>query len=401
MDMNLTPEEAKFRDEMRAFFRTRIPEELRRKGYEGRQFSKEDYVNTMRILNAHGLAVPHWPVEWGGRDWTPFQKNIYKDEYYLSGTPEPSGFNLGMLGPVLIQFGTEEQKKFFLPKLRNFDVWFCQGFSEPGAGSDLASLKTTARRDGDHYVVNGHKIWTSQGHHADWCFLLARTSQSAKKQDGISFILVQMNTPGITVRPIITLDGRHEVNEVFWDNVRVPVANLVHVEGRGWDVAKFLLGNERSGIARVGVSKLRIQRARELAKTIETARGTLADDPRLKDRMTELEVELKALEIATMRAVAAETKRHDSGKPDPISSVLKLKGSELTQATTELLVQVAGPWSTPWQPDRQDKRPNEPVVGPAWANSLAPNYYYMRAATIYGGSNEIQRNILSKAVLGL
>jgi alkylation response protein AidB-like acyl-CoA dehydrogenase len=401
MDLRLTPEEARFRDEIRAVFRTRIPEEIRKKGLAGKQFTKDDYVTTIRILNTLGLAAPHWPVEWGGKDWSPVQKYIYKEEQYLSGTPEPSGFNLSMLAPVLMAFGTREQKEYFLPRIRNFDIWFCQSFSEPGAGSDLASLRATAKRDGDHYVVNGHKIWTSTAHHADWTFLLARTSaDTAKKQEGISFILVDMNTPGITVRPIITLDGRHETNEVFWDNVRVPVSNLVGPEGRGWDVAKYLLGNERSGIARIGLSKLRIQKAREFSALVDTGQGRLSQDARLRDRMTELEVELKALEICAMRAAASEGKSGEA-KADPISSILKLKGSELQQATTELLVQVAGPWSTPWQPDRQDRRTNEPVVGPEWAPPLAPNYYYSRAASIFGGSNEVQRNILAKAILGL
>jgi alkylation response protein AidB-like acyl-CoA dehydrogenase len=401
MDLRLTAEEAKFRDEMRTFFRTQVPEELRRKGLLGQQPSKQDFVTVMRILDAHGMAAPHWPAAWGGRNWTPFQKYIYKEELYLSGTPEPSGFNVGMLGPVLIQFGTQAQKEYFLPKLRNFDLWFCQSFSEPGAGSDLAALKTTAKRDGDHYVVNGHKIWTSSAHHADWTFLLARTNpNTSKRQEGISFMLVDMKTPGITVRPIITLDGRHETNEVFWDNVRVPVANLIHKEDFGWDVAKFLLGNERSGLARVGYSKLRLQRARELAELVDAGRTRLSEDHRLRERITELEVELKALEIMSMRAVSGEGKA-GAGKPDPISSILKMKGAELLQMATETLVNVSGPHSTPWQPDRQDHRRNEPMVGPDWAAPLASNYFYFRAASIYGGSNEIQRNILAKAVLGL
>ena len=257
MDLRFTPEEAAFRDEVRGFFRTALPEPIRRKLVDGHHPSKEDIVTWQRILNARGWAVPHWPVEYGGTGWSPVQQYIFLDEMQQAPAPQPLPFGVNMVGPVIFTFGTDAQKSRFLPRIANLDDWWCQGFSEPGAGSDLASLKTTAKRDGDHYVVNGQKTWTTLAQHADWIFCLVRTDPAAKKQEGISFLLIDMKTPGVTVRPIQTIDGGHEVNEVFFDDVRVPVENLVGEENKGWDYAKFLLGNERIGIARVGVSKER------------------------------------------------------------------------------------------------------------------------------------------------
>ena len=260
MDLRFTPEELAFRDEVRAFIRDNLPAEIRERMRLGYGPRKEDTVAWQRILNKRGWAAMSWPKEWGGPGWTSVQKMIFLEENQVAPAPELSSFNITMLGPVLIQFGTEEQKKRFLPRAANLDDWWCQGFSEPGAGSDLASLKTAAKRDGDHYVVNGQKIWTSTAHHADWCFVLVRTNpNAAKRQEGISFLLVDMKTPGITVRPIISIDGSHHLNEVFFDDVRVPVENRVYEENRGWDVAKFLLGNERTGIARLGKSKERVR----------------------------------------------------------------------------------------------------------------------------------------------
>ena len=270
------------------------------------------------------------------------QQYIFKEEMHTAPAPEPLSFNVNMIGPTLIAFGTEEQKRHFLPKISSLDYWFCQGFSEPGAGSDLASLRTSAVRDGDHYVINGQKLWTSTAHHADWCFLLVRTDPQARKQQGITYLLMDMKTPGITVRPIITLDGHHETNEMFLENVRVPVANRLGEENKGWDYAKYLLGHERSGIARVGVSKMRLRRARDLARRVPAGNATLADDPRFRERAAAIEVELKALEITQMRLIAEIAKSAASGRPDPKASILKLKGSELQQAATGLLLEVAG-----------------------------------------------------------
>ena len=260
MDLRFTPEELAFRDEVRAFFRTNLPEGIRGKLVEGKHLAKDDIVTWQRILNKKGWAVANWPVERGGTGWTPVQQYIFQEELQLTPAPQPLGFGVTMVGPVMIAFGSEEQKQRFLPRIANLDDWWCQGFSEPGAGSDLASLRTAAKRDGDHYIVNGQKTWTTLAQHADWIFCLVRTDPQAKKQEGISFLLIDMKTPGITVRPIVTIDGGREVNEVFLDDVEVPAENLVGQENRGWDYAKYLLGRERTGIARVGLSKERIRR---------------------------------------------------------------------------------------------------------------------------------------------
>ncbi len=397
MDLSFTPEERAFRAEMREFFTTQIPQRIRDEVQRGEHVSREDQVTAQRILNAHGLAVPHWPAQWGGRDWTPVQMYIYQDELQQACVPPPLGFNTNMVGPVIAQFGSEEHKQKFLPATANLDIWWCQGFSEPGAGSDLASLGTTAVRDGDHYVVNGQKTWTTLGQYADWIFCLARTDKSAKKQMGISFILIDMKTPGITVRPIQTIDGGVEVNEVWFDEVRVPVENLVGEENKGWDYAKFLLGNERTGIARVGVSKARIRRIKQLASLERVGDITMMDEPHFREKVAAVEVELKALEMTQLRVVADERHR-ERGKPNPASSILKLKGSELQQATTELLMDVVGPYILPY--DDHEEGSNEPPVGPDYAAEAAPTYFNWRKISIYGGSNEIQRNIVAKAILG-
>jgi pimeloyl-CoA dehydrogenase large subunit len=397
MDLSFTSEERAFRAEMREFFTTQIPQRIRDEVQRGEHVSREDQVTAQRILNEHGLAVPHWPAQWGGRDWTPVQMYIYQDELQQACVPPPLGFNTNMVGPVIAQFGSEEHKQKFLPATANLDIWWCQGFSEPGAGSDLASLGTTAVRDGDHYVVNGQKTWTTLGQYADWIFCLARTDKSAKKQMGISFILIDMKTPGITVRPIQTIDGGVEVNEVWFDEVRVPVGNLVGEENKGWDYAKFLLGNERTGIARVGVSKARIRRIKQLAALERVGDITMMDEPHFREKVAAVEVELKALEMTQLRVVADERKR-ERGKPNPASSILKLKGSELQQATTELLMDVVGPYILPY--DDHEDGSNEPPVGPDYAAEAAPTYFNWRKISIYGGSNEIQRNIVAKAILG-
>jgi len=398
MDLRFTEEELAFRAEVRDFFRTALPASIRQKLVEGRHAGKEDLVAWTRILHAKGWAVPHWPVEWGGTGWSPVQQYLFQDEMQQAPAPQPLAFGVNMVGPVIYTFGSDAQKRRFLPRIANLDDWWCQGFSEPGSGSDLASLKTTARRDGDAYVVNGQKTWTTLAQHADWIFCLARTDMAAKKQEGISFLLVDMRSPGITVRPIQTLDGGHEVNEVFFDDVRVPVENRVGEENRGWDYAKFLLGNERVGIARVGVSKERLRRIRELAAIERAGDVPLIENPRFREKLAAVEVELKALEITQLRVVAAERNRAGA-KPDPASSILKIKGSELQQATTELLMEVVGPFALPYAPE-EDRR-NEPPVGPDWAASVAPTYFNWRKISIYGGSNEIQKNIIAKAILGL
>jgi len=399
MDLRFTPEENAFRDEVRTFLRAALPESIRRKMIEGRRLAKEDLVGWQRILNAKGWAVPHWPVGWGGTNWSPVRQYIYREELQQAPAPDPLPFGVNMVGPVIIAFGSEAQKRRHLPRIANLDDWWCQGFSEPGAGSDLASLKTAARREGDHYVVNGQKTWTTLAQYADWMFCLARTDQAAKKQDGISFLLIDMKTPGITVRPITTIDGGQEVNEVFFDDVRVPIENRVGEENRGWDYAKFLLGNERSGIARVGVSKARLRRLREIAALERVGDKPLIEDERFRVKIAAIEVELKALEMTQLRVVAAERR---GNRPDPASSILKIKGSEIQQAISELLLEAIGPYAVVGEaPHEEDERWNEPPVGHDWATGLAPQYFNMRKVSIYGGSNEIQKNIIAKAILGL
>ncbi|MGO4671578.1 acyl-CoA dehydrogenase family protein [Bosea sp. 2YAB26] len=399
MDLRFTPEEIAFRDEVRQFFRTEIPASIRRKVSEGLGLAREDYVTSQRVMNARGWAVPHWPSEWGGQDWSPIQRYIFTEEMLLAAVPLPQQFNCYMVGPVIAAFGSQSQKEKHLARIANLDEWWCQGFSEPGAGSDLASLKTRAVRDGNHYVVNGQKTWTTLGQHADWIFCLVRTDPAAKKQAGISFILIDMKTPGITLRPIITLEGRHEVNEVFFDDVRVPVENLVGEENRGWDYAKFLLANERVGIARIGLSKERLARIKRLAKEMPAGDGVLWDDADFRERFALVEIELKALEITQMRVVAAQGRR-DPNKPDPASSILKIKGSQLQQATTELLLEVAGPFALA-APLRTGDLTNDWPFEHDWADAAAASYFNNRKVSIYGGSNEIQKNIIAKAVLGL
>ncbi|MEH3119135.1 MAG: acyl-CoA dehydrogenase family protein [Methylorubrum populi] len=393
MDLRFTPEETAFRQEVRAFFRSEIPAGIRRKVSEGRSLAREDYVSSQRILNAKGWAVPHWPKEWGGQDWDPIRRTIFMDELMQAAVPLPLQFNCFMVGPVIAAFGDEAQKRRFLPRIANLDDWWCQGFSEPGAGSDLASLKTKGVRDGDHYVVDGQKTWTTLGQYADWIFCLVRTDPAARKQAGISFLLVDMKSPGIAVRPIVTIDGRHEVNEVFFDSVRVPVENLVGEENKGWDYAKFLLANERTGIARIGLTKERVARVKRLARETPAGAGTMWDDADFRARVATIEIELKALEITQMRVAAAQSRR-DASKPDPASSILKIKGSELQQAATELLVELAGPLSLP-APVPDDADP----LG--WEAFATPAYLNTRKVSIYGGSNEIQRNVIAKAILGL
>ena len=399
MDLRFTPEENAFRAEVRAFMKEKLPPAMRAKVIEGRRLGKEDLVAWQRILNAKGWGVPHWPKEWGGTGWTPVQMYLFRDEMQQAPAPEPLPFGTNMLGPVLIAFGNEAQKKHFLPRIANLDDWWCQGFSEPGAGSDLASLKTSAKRADGHYIVNGQKTWTTLAQFANWIFCLVRSNPAAKKQEGISYLLIDLKTPGITVRPIQTIDGGHEINEVFFDDVKVPVENLVGEENKGWDYAKFLLGNERTGIARVGASKARIRRLKELA-ALEQANGKpLIADQRFRAKIAAVEVELKALEMTELRVVAARTR---SNKPDPASSILKIKGSEIQQAITELALEIVGPYALPDQaPHNESDRWNEPPVGPEWAGPLAPQYFNYRKTSIYGGSNEIQKNIITKAILGL
>ncbi len=349
MRLELSEEDAAFREEMRTFFTTEVPQEIRDAVASRGELSKEHIVESQRILNAAGLAVPGWPVEWGGRDWTPLQRHIWHEEMQRACVPIPLAFNASMVGPVIATFGSQEQKERFLPATANLDIWWSQGFSEPDAGSDLASLRCAAVRDPStgsgqaaDFVVNGQKTWTTLGQYGDWIFCLVRTDPDApKRQQGISFLLVDMTSPGVTVRPIELIDGGHEVNEVFFEDVRVPAENLVGEENKGWDYAKFLLGNERVGVAPVGQTKRVLAQAKEWATTSGPGGTSLLDDPLVAAQFADLENELLALELTALRVVAHST----DGKPHPASSVLKLKGTELQQAVSELVVDLAGPRS--------------------------------------------------------
>jgi pimeloyl-CoA dehydrogenase large subunit len=400
MDLRYTPDELAFREEVRTFLRENLDPEIRQKLIDGEHMDKDDLVTWSRILNEKGWAVPHWPVEYGGTGWDPMKQYIFLEETQKWPAPQPLAFGVNMVGPVIYTFGSLAQKERFLPAIRNLDDWWCQGFSEPGAGSDLASLKTRAVRDGDHYVVNGQKTWTTLAQYADWIFCLVRTDPEAKKQEGISFLLIDMKTPGIEVRPIVTIDGGREINEVFFTDVRVPAENLVGQENKGWDYAKFLLGNERTNIARVGMSKQRVARIRELAAKEMSSGRPLIEDERFCEKLASIEIDLKALELTQLRVVAADAKRGNTGKPDPASSILKIKGAEIQQATTHLLMEVMGPYAMPYHA-QEDDRWNEPPIDPDYAATVAPGYFNFRKVSIYGGSNEIQKNIIAKAVLGL
>ena len=350
MDLNFSAEDSVFRDEVRAWLAASIPPDLRTRVLEYQELSKEDLVRWHKILAKKGWIAPSWPAEWGGTGWSPVQRYIFEEESALAGAPPVAPFGPTMCASVLLRFGTEEQKKRFLPSIYDGSVFWCQGYSEPGSGSDLASLKTRAERRGDHYVVNGQKTWTTLGHYGDWIFCLVRTGfESAKKQDGISFLLIDMATPGITVRPLVLLDEGHEVNEVFFDDVKVPLENLVHEENKGWTVAKYLLGHERLNTGRIGASKRELAKLKTMAASAMIAGKPLLEDVRFRDRLARVEIELMALEVTNMRFLD-EMRR--TGNIGPEVSMLKIKGTEIQQALTELTMQVAGPAAQAFRPIR-------------------------------------------------
>lgn len=388
MQLSMNVAEARFGDELRDFFTTKIPEDIRQRVRRGEMRFPEDMVTAQQILNAHGLAVPHWPVQWGGRDWSALQRQIWAQEIQLACVPEPLAFNTKMVGPVIAEFGSQQQKERFLAPTANLDIWWCQGFSEPEAGSDLASLRTTAVRDGDDYVVNGQKTWTTLGQHADWIFLLARTDPAApKRQAGISFLLAEMDTPGITLRPIKLIDGSHEVNEVFFEDVRIPATQLVGEENRGWTYAKFLLNNERSGIAGVGIAKVALAELKKHAAATPMGSGSLLNDPVFATRVAEIETALLALELTQLRVSLSPT-------DTPVSSILKLRGSQLQQAVSELALEVAGANGLRVVSEVKETETD-------WSALVGPHYLNIRKTSIFGGTNEVQRNIIAGTILGL
>lgn len=390
-----------FRDEVRTFLRSNLPAHIRRQTELTPSYvSKEDTQAWHKILYQKGWIASNWPVEYGGTGWTAVQRHIFDEEYQAAGAPRLSPFGLMMVGPVIYTFGTEEQKRQHLPAILSGDVFWCQGYSEPGAGSDLASLRTRADRDGDHYVVNGSKIWTSHAHHADWIFALVRTDQQAKKrQEGISFLLIDLNTPGVERRPIVSIDGGHYLNEVFFTDARVPLANRVGEENKGWTYAKFLLGNERTGIAGVGKSRKKIERILEAAENeSDGTGGRLADRPEFLSRVAALSAKLDALEVSNLRMLAAEASGRQVG---PEASLLKINGTEIEQALNELYMEALGNYAHPYQPESLRIDVNSGIAGPDHGRGVMTEHLLRRAASIYGGTNEVQRDIIAKRVLGL
>ncbi|WP_417617458.1 acyl-CoA dehydrogenase family protein [Parasphingorhabdus sp.] len=398
MNLEFTEEEKAFRAEVREFIENNYPQNIGTRGVQD-ELSREDMLAWHKILGKKGWSVPAWPTEYGGTDWTPTQRYIWGEENARKNTVMPLPFGVAMVGPVIYTFGNEEQKAQHLPGIRSGDVWWCQGYSEPGAGSDLASLKTTAVRDGDDYIINGQKTWTTLAQHADWGFFLCRTDADAPKpQMGISFILVDMNTPGIEVRPIKLIDGGYEVNEVWLTDVRVPASNLIGEENKGWTYAKFLLAHERSGIAGVARSKRGVEQLKEIAASELLDGKPLIEDMGFAQKISQLEIDLSALEITELRTLAGE----QAGKgPGPESSLLKVKGTEIQQRLTELTLEAVGHYGTPDFRSFPDDGSNDFPIGPDYAHHAAPTYFNMRKTSIYGGSNEIQRNIITKMILGL
>jgi alkylation response protein AidB-like acyl-CoA dehydrogenase len=375
MDLNYSPEEQGFRDDVRSWLNANLPADLKEKVATYAHLSREDLLRWHRILAKKGWVAPGWPKEWGGTAWNVVQRYIFEEELGYVGAPPLIPFGLSMCAPVLLRFGSEAQKKRFLPRIYNGDDFWCQGYSEPGSGSDLASLKTKAVRNVDSYVVTGQKIWTTLAHYADWIFCLVRTDPGGeKRQEGISFILMDMKSPGVTVRPLMLMDGAHEVNEVFFDEVKVPADQLVHEEGKGWTVAKYLLGHERMNTGRIGGSKRELAALKEYSKERK--------DVRFRDRLARLEIELMALEITNLRFL--DRMRRTGQPPGADVSMLKIKGTEIQQGITELALQAA-----------------DPAASDDLTTALQKRYLSMRKTTIYAGSNEIQRNIIAKMTLGL
>ncbi|MFQ3234946.1 MAG: alkylation response protein AidB-like acyl-CoA dehydrogenase [Paraglaciecola sp.] len=399
MNLNFTAEEKKFQQEVQQFLQQKLPKNIAKKTKKALHLSKEEYIEWQQILHQQGWAATNWPLEHGGTGWTPTQKYIFANECAKAGAPDVIPFGLKMVAPIIYTFGNEEQKERFLPDILASKVWWCQGYSETGAGSDLAAVRTTAVKDGHEYVVNGTKTWTTLGQYADWIFCLVRTGQpSVKNQEAISFLLINMHDPKITVSPIITIDGRHEVNEVHFDGVRVPAENLIGAEGHGWTYAKVLLTHERTGIARVAISKDRLVQLKELAETSDDGENKLIDDPIFAQKVANLEIDLLALEYTELRTLSAIS---TGQAPGPESSILKIVGTQIIQAIDELYVETAGYYSMPFVPDQFHDDFDGQYIGPDMAANSALRYFNNRKASIYGGSNEIQTNIISKAVLGL
>ncbi|MGO1118824.1 acyl-CoA dehydrogenase family protein [Rhodovibrionaceae bacterium A322] len=398
MDMNYTAEEQAFREEVRAFLKAELPPEISNKVRNSITLSKSDMERWHAILNKQGWLAVSWPVERGGTGWDSVQKFIFEEECCAAYAPRIIPFGLNMLAPVLMKFGSKEQQDTILPRILDGTDWWCQGYSEPGSGSDLASLKTRAVREGDHYIVNGQKTWTTLGQHADKIFCLVRTDTECKPQEGISFLLIDMDTPGIEVRPIILLEGRHEVNEVFFDNVKVPVENLVGEENKGWTYAKYLLTHERTGIAGVGFSKQAVEHIKSVSKVQKKGGRPLAEDPFFNARLAQVEIDLMAMETTNLRVISAAKKGEAPGAE---SSMLKVKGTVIRQELNDLLRRTLGPYAMPFSSEALEEGFNEEPIGPDYAAPVSADYFNNRKLSIFGGSNEIQKNIISKMILRL
>ena len=390
MDLRFTPEQEAFRREVRAFIDARLPASLRESMRAGHRPTKSDIVSWQRTLHERGWAAPHWPKAYGGAELSQAERLILTEEMSRAPTPKPLSFNVTMLGPVLLRFGTQSQREFWLPQLANLDIWFAQGFSEPGSGSDLASLRTSARREGERYVVNGQKTWTSLAQHADMVFCLVRTGGGNRKQDDIAFLLVDLKSPGVTVRPIDTIDGEASLNEVFFDDVSVPAENLVGREGQGWEITRFLLANERTGIADVATCRERLDFASGLARRVTQSGSPMIDDPQIGSELAWLDAEVRMLEITNWRLLLS---REAQSRNAAFASVLKLKGTDLQQQIAALTLRIIGPQAL----ERPSPAPGE---RPTWSSAPATRYLFSRAASIYGGTNEVQKDLLSRAVLG-
>lgn len=398
MTLDENPADRAFAEEVRVFTARTLDPLTRARVLHGKLPSRAERTAWQRALVAQGWGAPSWPVEYGGPGWSVMQRHLFEEVLAEQGAPNAPVFGMGMLAPVLMKYGTPAQKAQFIPRILSLDDWWCQGFSEPGAGSDLAALTSTAERVGDEWVIQGQKIWTTLAHEADWMFCLVRTSKASRRQDGISMLLVDMTSPGVTVRPIITIDGEHEVNEVFLDAVRIPAANIVGEPGRGWDYAKYLLSHERTGIARVGQSKRELRRLRAIAAREPTPSGYLIDDPDFRLRIAGLEIDLMALEITTLRLLAA---LQSGAEPGTEANILKIKGSELQQAIAEAMMDAAGDYAMASDPHAFADGTHPGPIGPDHAAPLARTYFNLRKVSIYGGSNEIQRNILARTALRL
>lgn len=399
MEMAFSAEDEAFRQDVRAFLKDALPKAVSDKVINGRHIPREDIMAWHHALHKQGWITPNWPKEWGGPNWTPNQKYIFDEESSFAGAPRPILFGITMCGPVLMRYGTEEQKNFFLPKIASGEIIFCQGYSEPGSGSDLASLKMKAERDGDDFVLNGQKTWTTSAHMADWIFCLVRTSNKGKRQEGITFILLDMSTKGVNVKPLITLDGTHEVNEVFFDDVRVPAANVIGEVDEGWTVAKYLLGHERMGGGALGGVKKLLVQLKEIAREEDDGFGNaLWDDDTFRRKVSETEIELMALEMQMMRLLAAVSADREMGFE---ASMIKIRRSEILQRLTELKMEAVGYYSSPYIKAALTERWNEEPIGAEYANAQTPQYLNNRKHSIFAGSNEIQHNIIAKQMLGL